>query len=84
MWKIVFTHRARKDLLLLDKDAASQIIKKLEKAAANPEKSFEKVTGFNYHKTRAGDYRAIVVLDPKSQTIEVRRTGHRKKIYKQL
>jgi mRNA-degrading endonuclease RelE of RelBE toxin-antitoxin system len=46
MWRIVFTHRARKDLMLLDKDAASQIIKKLEKAAENPEKSFEKVTGF--------------------------------------
>ncbi|MFA5357829.1 MAG: type II toxin-antitoxin system RelE/ParE family toxin [archaeon] len=84
MWRIVFTHRARKDLMLLDKDAASQIIKKLEKAAENPEKSFEKVTGFNYYKTRAGDYRAIAVLDFKLKIIEVRRAGHRKKIYKNL
>ena len=84
MWKIFYTKKSRKDILCLDKDAVAQILKKLENATQKPNTSFEKITGFNYHKLRAGDYRAIVVLDFKEQIIEVRRVGHRKKIYKNM
>ena len=84
MWQLTYTHRARKDLLVLDKDARLQILEKLESTAKQQALKLEKLTGYNYFKIRAGEYRAIVVLDYKSQNIEVRRIGPRKKIYKMI
>jgi len=84
MWKIILLPEAIKDLNVLDKDATSQITKKLEVLEQTTSPRLEKLEGFDYYKLRAGDYRIIVVLDNKTQTIEVRKIGHRKKIYKGL
>ena len=84
MWLLKYTQEARKDFHSLDKDALQQIIKKLEQIAQKEPLHLEKVEGYNYHKVRAGDYRALVILDYKAKIIEVRRAGHRKKIYKGL
>ncbi|MDD3160041.1 MAG: type II toxin-antitoxin system RelE/ParE family toxin [Candidatus ainarchaeum sp.] len=84
MWILKYTQEARKNFHSLDKDAAGQILKKLEQTAQMDPLHLEKLEGFNYYKIRAGDYRALVVLDYKLKIIEVRRAGHRKKIYKGL
>jgi len=84
MWKMTFTPRARKDLLGIDKPVCRQIIKKLDSVLAAPEKSFEKLSGFNYHKLRAGDYRVIAYIDFAAHVVEIRRVGHRKNIYERL
>ncbi len=79
----MFTNRARKDILSLEKQAARRILKKLEEAAKNPGK-FKKLSGCPYHKLRAGDYRAIATIDTQNQKIEIRRIGHRKNIYEKM
>ncbi|MFA6269231.1 MAG: type II toxin-antitoxin system RelE/ParE family toxin [archaeon] len=84
MWQVLLMPEAIKDLAQLDKDAAIQMTKKLESLSQEQDPRIEKVVGSGYHKIRAGDYRALVVLDYKSKTIEVRKIGHRKKIYKDL
>ena len=63
---------------------AQRIVSKIEQSASSPERHWEKVVGTQYHKIRAGDYRALAVLDFQNKIIEVRRAGHRKNIYKQL
>jgi mRNA interferase RelE/StbE len=78
------TQEAIHDLGGLDKDAAEQIVKKLESLETDFEPRLDKLTSFNYHKVRAGDYRALVILDYANKLIEVRKVGHRKKIYKGL
>ncbi len=84
MWLLKYTQEVRQDFHSLDKDAAQQLLKKLEQVAQMEPLHLGKLEGHNYHKVRAGDYRALVVLDYKNKIIEVRRVGHRKKIYKNL
>ncbi|HZX34043.1 MAG TPA: type II toxin-antitoxin system RelE/ParE family toxin [archaeon] len=81
MWQLLFTARARKDLLSLEKPVAERIISKLEQASADPQKAFSKLSGFQYYKLRVGDYRVIAFLDFSMKVVEVRRIGHRKNIY---
>ncbi len=57
MWEAVITPSARKDLLKLEKAAAKQIITKVKKTLANPERHFKKLVDSDYCKLRAGDYR---------------------------
>lgn len=82
MWKLVFTKRARKDILCFEKVVAKRIVAKLEKALENPKHFFSEIVDSPYYKLRAGDYRVIVVLDAEEKLIEVRRIGHRRNIYK--
>ena len=84
MWRLVFTKRARKDILPLEKAVAKRIVARLDKALLNPKHFFSEIVGSPYHKLRAGDYRIIVVLLPAKKLIEVRRIGHRRNIYKRI
>ena len=84
MWHIVFTKRARKDLIALERQVSKRIFSKLEKAAENPKKQFSELVGSDYSKLRIGDYRVIVFLKFEEKLIEVRRIGHRRNIYKKL
>ncbi len=84
MWTLKYTQEARQDFHSLDKDAVQQLLKKLEQIAQQETLHLEKIKGVDYHKVRAGDYRALVILDYKLKIIEVRRAGHRKKIYTEL
>ncbi len=59
MWQLLFTKRARKDLLALEQDVAKRIVARLEKVAENPLHYFSKLVGSPYSKLRAGDYRII-------------------------
>ena len=84
MWEVTLMPEARKDLARIDKDAAIQMVKKLEQIAAEEQPRIEKVVGKPYYKIRAGDYRALVLLDYKKKEIEVHTIDHRKRIYKNL
>ena len=42
------------------------------------------VRNYNYHKIRAGDYRAIVMLGHQKEVVDVRRIGHRRNIYEKI
>ncbi len=84
MWTLKYLPQSQRDLLGLDMSAIIQVLKKLEQISQKEDPHLEKLEGFEYHKIRAGDYRAIVILDYKNKLIEVRRIGHRKNIYKKL
>ena len=82
MQQILFTKRARKDLLSLEKSVAARIVAKLEKACKTGQKQFSQLVDSQYSKLRVGDYRVIAVIE--GETIEIRRIGHRKNIYKKI
>lgn len=84
MWKLEFTHRARKDLLSLDKQLQKRILEKLDAAAKNPKTSFAQLAGYDFSKLRIGDYRAIALLDEKNSRITIQRIGHRRNIYTKI
>lgn len=84
MWQVLYVRRAQKDMHSLEKGISKRIWEKLEWAKENVERNFEKVEGSDYHKIRVGDYRAIVLLDRQKEIIDVRRVGHRKKIYEEI
>ena len=82
-WKIQWTHQALKDLDGLETRAAQRIIKKLERAAADPVRIFHRLVGCDDYKLRIGDYRLLAMLSHAAKTIIVERVGHRSRVYKQ-
>jgi len=82
VWKIEYSAEALRDLHKLEKSAVRRIIKKLEQAAQNPNRYFERLVGYEDYKLRIGDYRVIALLLHGKQIIYVEKIGHRKKIYK--
>ncbi len=84
MWQLAFTKRSEKDFFRLEKEVARRIVARLEKSLENPKRYYSRVKGTGYCKLRAGDYRAVVILDQSKEIIDVRRVGHRRNIYKNL
>lgn len=60
---------------------ARRIVAKLEQAAVQPERFFERLVGSSDYKLRIGDYRLLAVLAYESETILVERVDHRARIY---
>lgn len=81
-WKVQWTHQALKAIGSFDKKIAKRIIKKLELAATNPKKYFDKLVGCDEYKLRLGDYRLLVLISHDAQTILIECIDHRKNIYK--
>ena len=81
-WKVRWTHLALKDIASFDKKIAKRIIKKLELAATNPKKYFNKLVGCDEYKLRIGDYRLLALISHDVQTILIECVDHRKNIYK--
>ena len=84
MWKALFTPRARKDLIKLEREHASRILEKIKKTLENPETHYKELGSRGYRKLRIGDYRVIAVLDFSGKVVDVRRVGHRRNIYKKI
>lgn len=80
-WSIRWTHRALKDLEGLDVPVARRVVRKLEQAASDPPRSFERLVGSDDSKLRRGDDRLLALLSHDAKTILVERVGHRSKIY---
>ncbi len=81
-WRILFSQRANRDFLSLEKTEAERIQKKLEEAAENPAHFFGRLSGAEDYKLKVGDYRIIVLLLHEKEIVFVEKIGHRKNIYK--
>lgn len=82
IYKIVFTHRAIKDLEEIDNNTKSRIGKKLKEYSIEPLSYARKLVNskIGTYRFRIGDYRVIFDLD--EENLVVLRIGHRKNIYK--
>lgn len=77
--EIEFTRSALKDLKNLPARVRRRVIGVLLRIRNNPWKYSRKLTGTDFYRVRAGDYRIIIGIEKK---IYVLRIAHRKKIYK--
>lgn len=81
-YRLVYTHRAEKDIKKLDVAVKHRIGKTLLKYSGTPFKYAESLTDLKLgtHRFRIGDYR--VVFDVESKDVVILRVGHRKEIYR--
>ena len=81
-YRLVYTHRAIKDIDGLDASVKQRIGKALRRFEQNPLAHAEplKQSELGSYRFRTGDYR--VVFDLKDQEIVILRVGHRREIYK--
>jgi len=85
-WSLEFVPQARKDLMKLDRAAATRIVKTLEERIASlsdPRSLGAPLTGEHdgYWRWRIGDYRVIARIQDEKVTILVVRVGHRREVY---
>ena len=83
-WHLEWSKEAIKELSKIEQKEAKRIIKKLEVCLENPFSHFERLSGYEDYKIRAGNYRAICLLVFQTNTIIVQKVGHRKNIYKRF
>jgi len=81
-YRLVYTHRAIKDIRKLEAKIKSRIGKTLLRYELDPLKYAETITEskFGTYRFRIGDYR--VIFDLEGDEIVVLRVGHRKDIYR--
>lgn len=82
MYEIIFSRRARKDLLKLDKKVQRHITSVLKRIRIRPEKYVKKLVGDPAYRLRVGDYRVLMDIDKGNLIILVIRIGHRRMIYR--
>ena len=85
-YRIVVSRRAERDLERIDTRYARRLRTAIEGLADDPRRrGVEKVRGMaDGYRLRAGDYRALFIIDDDSHTVHVRRCGHRTDIYRRL
>ena len=77
----MFSLKAKKQLLKLEKNIQERIISSLERIRIRPEAFITKLVGDPGYKLRTGDYRVIMDIDKNNLIILVIKVGHRKNIY---
>ncbi|HEX9709577.1 MAG TPA: type II toxin-antitoxin system RelE/ParE family toxin [Candidatus Thermoplasmatota archaeon] len=80
-WRVEWAETALRDLFRLDRPVARRIVSKLERAATDPSRFFERLTGSADYKLRVGDYRLLALISHEDRIIYVERVGHRSTIY---
>lgn len=83
-WRIEWSKEALRDMGRMEQGDARRLMKKLESSPESPQSHFERLSGHDDYKLRAGDLRAICLLTFQSQVIFVEKVGHRKNIYKKF
>jgi mRNA interferase RelE/StbE len=79
-FKIVWDEKAYTSLKKLEPIISRRILKKVDGLLENPFcKDIKKLKGSNDFRLRVGDYRVIFSIE--SNTIQILKVGHRKKIY---
>ena len=83
-YRLVYTHRASRDIRGLEKNVKKRIGKALKRYGEEPLKYASKLTdpALGTYRFRIGDYR--VIFDIEGEEIVVLRVGHRRDIYRQL
>ena len=81
-YRLVYTHRAERDIKRLESDTKDRIGKALIRFSEEPLKFAEKLSDsiLGEYRFRIGDYR--VIFDIKGNEIVILRVGHRQEIYK--
>jgi len=81
-YKLIYTHRAVKDIKRLDPRCKQQLNKALVRYAQDPLEHAKKLTDarLGAYRFRIGDYR--VIFDLMGDEIVILRVGHRGNIYK--
>lgn len=81
-WNIAFTRRADKDLEHLDRTVRRRVDSALDTLAENPHSgALRKLAGREGWRMRVGDWRVLLELDDKTQTIVVNRVLPRGRAY---
>jgi mRNA interferase RelE/StbE len=80
-YNVLFSEKAKKQLLSLEKPIQERIISALERIRIRPENYISKLVGDSGYRLRVGDYRIIMDLDNENLRILVIKVGHRKNIY---
>lgn len=83
-YRLVYTHRAFKDIRKLEDNVKQRIGKVLKEYKEEPLKYASKLIdpALGTYRFRIGDYR--VIFDIKGEELIVLRVGHRKDIYRKL
>ena len=81
MYKLVFEKRATDFLSKLDNKIKERIWKKLQECKQEPFRYLEHLTEINGYKLRVGDYRIIIEIDRKIETLFILKIGHRRNVY---
>ncbi len=81
LYEIIFSLKAKKDFLKLEKTVQERMISALERIRIRPEAFITKLVGDPGYKLRVGDYRIIMDIDKNKLLILVIKVGHRKNIY---
>jgi len=81
MTDIEITSQADEQLGALDSQARERVLKKLHEATEWTEHRLDPLSGYSYHKLRAGDYRAIISWNREEDCLVVEAVGHRRNIY---
>lgn len=83
-YKLEFSNRTLRSLKHLNKEEATQIIRRLERIASDVRQEQHKALQGNwrgYFSIRVGDYRAIYRLDHEQRMIFVEKVGNRREVY---
>ena len=81
LYEIIFSLKAKKQFLKLEKTVQERVIYALERIRIRPESFVTKLVGDPGYKLRVGDYRIIMDIDKNNLIILVIKVGHRKNIY---
>ena len=81
MYEIVFSEKAKKQFLKLEKDIQKRILSSLDRIKIRPEAYITKLVGDTAYRLRAGDYRILMDVDKEKLIILIIKVGHRRNIY---
>ena len=82
MYDILFSDKAKKELLKLERGIQERIGAVLERIRMRPEQFVEKLVGIPGYKLRVGDYRIIIDIEHEKLVVLVITIGHRRNVYK--
>ena len=83
-FEIIWSNRAKKDLIKLEKHIAKRIINKIVALPQKEKPLLEKVKGKDFFKYRVGDYRVLIDRYPLKKKLVILTIMHRKKAYKNI
>ena len=81
-YKIILSEGAESQLKRLDRHSAIRIVRKLRLISGNPQRSLHRLEGREELKLRIGDYRLLIMMLHKENTLLVVAIGHRRDIYR--
>ena len=81
MTEVEYSRQAIDHLESLEPSTAERIMDKVDEAAEWTEHRLDPLSGWEYYKLRAGDYRAIVTWNRDEDLLEVEAVGHRRNVY---